>query len=142
MAHYAGAAVNALLELKGRGVLQDLTSNVGQSELVYFPIKGLFIDPDVHGLLYGPGDIVCLPTHYGEIAHTDVMTRGFTMVIEWGGALGCSLNLSPNSLLTHLYTLPYNSYSHTLTCRLSHFSMSPYACICRPPGGFWRNCLL
>ena len=39
----------------------------------------------MYDLLYGPSDAVHLPTHYGEIVHTDVMTRGHTMVKDGGG---------------------------------------------------------
>ena len=75
---FLGAAVKVLLEMEGRDVLQDLIPNVGQLELVYLPLKRWIIDPDVCGLLDGPGDALCLPTHYGEIVATDVMTRGWS----------------------------------------------------------------
>ena len=71
---------------------------MGQLELTYVSVMGWIIDPDVYGLLDGHGDIACLPTHYGEIAHTNVMTRGVTMVINGKGTLRCFLNLSPKVL--------------------------------------------
>ena len=74
MAHFEMAMVKVLLEMEQRGVLQDLIQNAGYLELVYVPFKGWIIDPDVHGLLDSPGNTVCLPTHYREIVHTDVMT--------------------------------------------------------------------
>ena len=99
--------------MEGRGVLQDLIPNVGQLELAYVPIKGCIIDPDVHLLLDGPGDLVHLPTHYREIVHTDAMTRGATMVIDGERALRCSLNLSPKVLAFHLCAPPHNSHGQT-----------------------------
>ena len=54
---------------------------MGQLELANVPIKGWIIDPDVHGLLHGPCDVVCLPTQYGKVVHTDMMTCGVSMVI-------------------------------------------------------------
>ena len=71
-----------LLEMEGRAVLKYLIPNVGQLEHAYVSIKGWIIDPDVHGLLDGHGDLVYLSTHYGEIVHTDAMTRGVTMVLN------------------------------------------------------------
>ena len=63
MAHCRVATAKVLLEMEGRGVLQDLIQNVGQLELTYVPIIGQIIDPDVHSLLDGPGTTVCsLPT--------------------------------------------------------------------------------
>ena len=60
--------------MEGRGVLQDLIPDMGQLELACVSIKGWIIYAEVHGLLDGPGNTVCLPTHYGEIVHSDVMT--------------------------------------------------------------------
>ena len=76
---YGGEAKKMLLEMEGRGVKQDLIPNVGQLEFANFHVKGLIIDPDVHGLLDGPGGVVCLPASYGEIVHTDVMPE----VLPW-----------------------------------------------------------
>ena len=66
-----GTAARVLLGMAYRGVLYDLISNVGKLELAYVHIKGWITKPDVHALLDSPGDDVCLPTHYGEIVHTD-----------------------------------------------------------------------
>ena len=44
-----------------------------------FLVNGWIIDPDAHGLLDGPCDVVCLTAHYGEIVHNDAMLRGDTM---------------------------------------------------------------
>ena len=60
-------------------------SNVGQLEPAYVPIEGLIIDPDIYGLLDGPGNVVHLPTNYGEIVQTNAITRGVAIVIEGGG---------------------------------------------------------
>ena len=72
------------LRMEGRVVLQDIISDVRQLELAYVPVKGWIIDPEVHGILDGPDNTVCLPTHYGETVHSDVMTSGVSMVIDWG----------------------------------------------------------
>ena len=60
--------------MENRGILQDIIPNVRQLELAYFPIKEWIIDSDVCGLPDGYGNTMHLPTHYGEIVHTDVMT--------------------------------------------------------------------
>ena len=41
--------------------------------------EGMVSDPDVHGLFDGPGNSVHLPTHNGEIVHTDAMI----LVLLW-----------------------------------------------------------
>ena len=52
-----------LLEMEGRGVLQDLIPHVGQLVLDNVPFKGWIIDPDSHGLFYDPSDVCAsLPT--------------------------------------------------------------------------------
>ena len=63
-----------LLKMEDRGVLQDLIPDVGQLELACVPIKGWIIGPNVHILLCGPGNNVCLHTHYEKIVNNDVMT--------------------------------------------------------------------
>ena len=68
--------------MMGRGIKQDSIPHVGQLEFANVPIEGWIIDPDVHGLLNGPCDVVCLPTYYGEVFHTRMMTCGVGMVID------------------------------------------------------------
>ena len=51
------------------------------------------MDLYVHGLPYSPSDVVCLPTHCGEIVHTDMMTRDVAMVID--GVRGPKVFLDP-----------------------------------------------
>ena len=46
-----GETERVFFEMEGRGVLQDLILYVGQMELADVPVKGLIIDPNVHGLL-------------------------------------------------------------------------------------------
>ena len=48
-----------------------------------------------HSLLDGPGDVVCLPTHWGEIVDIDGMSRRLSMMIDEDEALRFSLNLYP-----------------------------------------------
>ena len=73
-----------------------------QLELAFVPIREWIIDPNVHGLLDGPGDDVCLPTHYVENVHTDAMTLGVTMVIEGEG--GPEIILEPFLKGLHQFT--------------------------------------
>ena len=47
---------------------------MGTLELVNVPIEGWIIDPDVHGCLDGPCNVVYLPTHYEEVVPPDVIT--------------------------------------------------------------------
>ena len=114
MANWWMAATKVLLEMEGRGVYQDLIPNAGLLELTYVPINRWIIDPDMHDLLDGPGDVVCLPTHCGEIVQTNAMTTDVTMDIN--GGRGPEMFLEPvskKSLLIQLCTPPHNPYGHT-----------------------------
>ena len=51
-----------LLELEVRGFKQAIIPYMGQQDLGSVSSEGLIIDPDVHGLLDGPCDVVLLPT--------------------------------------------------------------------------------
>ena len=113
------AAAKVLLEMEGRGVLQDLIPYVGQLEHAYVPIKGCISDPYEYSLLYGPGDMVCLPTYGREVINTDGMTRGIAIVIDGGGCLEMLLEPFPKSLCqvtsvllltTHMVTLEPTNY--------------------------------
>ena len=53
-----------LFKVQGMGIEQNVIQYVGQQEFSNDPIEGCIIGPDVHGLLDGPCDVVCLPTHY------------------------------------------------------------------------------
>ena len=47
-----------------KGIKQGLIPYVGQLwNLLMFLVKGLIIVPDVHNLLDGSCDVLCLPTH-------------------------------------------------------------------------------
>ena len=85
---------------------------MGQVELANVPIKGWSIDPDVHGLLGGFSGVVHIPTHYGEIVHTDALPRDVTMVIGGGRGLEMFFHFpladspmypSSQSVWSHLY---------------------------------------
>ena len=73
-----------LSKLESRGIEQDLIPYMGKIELANVPIEQWIIDPDEHGLLDGPCDVVQLSSHYGEAVHTGVMTCGVGMVIDGG----------------------------------------------------------
>ena len=47
-----------LFTLEVRGVKQDLTLYMGQLEISSVPVEGWIIDPDMHGLLDGPCNVV------------------------------------------------------------------------------------
>ena len=67
-------------------VLQHLIPNVWQLLLAKFPDLGSVIDYDIHSLLYGPGDALGHPIHYGKTVQLDGMTCGVGMVINRGGS--------------------------------------------------------
>ena len=94
-----------------------------QLEFANIPIEGWIIGPDVHGLLDGPCDVLCLLTYYGEVVHPGVMTSGVGMAIDGGRGLQCSLSLSQRSLQIPLCTPHHTPVCHTCTCRLLHFSV-------------------
>ena len=48
----------------GKGFEEDIIPYVGQLEFANVLTGGWIIDPKVLGLLDGPCDVVCLPTHY------------------------------------------------------------------------------
>ena len=122
-------AVKALPKMEGGVVLHDLIPNVRQLYIAYVPLKGWLIDPDVHGLLDAPGNVVYLPTHSGEIAHTNTMTRGVTMVIDGGGTLRCSLNLFPKVLTNSpMYSSSQPTWSH-LNLQVPYYSEWSYLCL-------------
>ena len=62
--------------LGGQGCTVGSHPKCWQLEFANVPVKEWIINPSVHGLLDGPSDVVCLPVHYGEIVHSDVMPRG------------------------------------------------------------------
>ena len=59
---------------------------------------GWIIDSNVHGLLDDLGDVVHLPTHYGDIVHSDAKTQGITMIKDKEGGLEMFLEPFPNAL--------------------------------------------
>ena len=102
-----------VFNFEGMGFEQDILL-VGQLQLLNIPIQEWIIDPDVHGLLDGPWDIVGLPTHYGEVVHNDMMSCGIDMVIDGGRGLRCSLSLSPKVLADFLIYSLITIHSVTL----------------------------
>ena len=73
--------------VEGRAVEQDIIPYVGQLELATIPFEAMIINPDVHGLLCSCCDVAHLPTHYGEVVDTDVMTSDFGIVIDGGRSI-------------------------------------------------------
>ena len=108
----------------------DLIPYVGLLELSNVPIEGRIIDPDVHDLLNGSCDVVCLPTYIGEVVHPSMMTCGVVMMID--GRRGLEMVLEPflkgpctftmytssQSKLTHLYL-----YIASLLCVMLSMSL-------------------
>ena len=100
--------------MEDRSVLQDLIPDMGQLELAYVPFKEWTIDPDVHSLLYGPGNIACLPTNYGKIVHTDAMTPGVTTIKDGGGGPKIFLEPLPEGSSKLIYVLLFTVSMGTL----------------------------
>ena len=59
--------------------------------------------PDLHGPLVGPCEVVCLPTYYGEVVDSGVVTCCTGMVIE--GERG--LKIFPEPFTKGPHTYPY-----------------------------------
>ena len=112
-----------LFKVEGGGIQQDLSiPYMGQLELDNVPIKVWIIDPDVHGLLYGSFGVVHLPTYYGEVVHSDVMTHDIGMVIN--GGRGPKIISEPfHKGPCWLPSLPFLAVCHTCTYRSLHFSV-------------------
>ena len=72
-----------LLKLEGRGIEQDLIPYLVQLEFTNVLIEEWIIDPDAHGLLDG-SYVLPLPTHYGEVINTDMITCSVDMIIDGG----------------------------------------------------------
>ena len=51
----------------------------------YFPVEEWIIDPDVHGLLDGRSDVMCLSAYNGEAVHTDRMCHCLAVLIGGRG---------------------------------------------------------
>ena len=80
-----GQLSEGLFKVEGRGIKQDLIQDVRRLELTNVRIEGRIIGPDIHDLLDGPFEVICLPTHYGEVVHTNVVSYNFNMVIDVAG---------------------------------------------------------
>ena len=50
----------------------------------YVTFEGWAIDPDVHGLLDGLSDAMCLLVYYGEAVYTDRMSHGQAVLRDRG----------------------------------------------------------
>ena len=61
---------------------QDVIPCVGQLELHHVPVEIWIIDPDVHGLLDGPCNVVWLPAHNGEAVYLVMIACDAGMVID------------------------------------------------------------
>ena len=127
--------VGYLYKVEGRGIKWDLIPYVGQLELANVPIVGWIIDPNVCSLLDGPCDFVYLPTHYGDVVHTDVMTHDVSIVTDGGMGPEVFTKPFPESLQILMGTPHHNSVFHTCTCRLLHVSVRCCLCHWGPPGG-------
>ena len=73
--------------MEDRGVEQDLIPYVGKLKLSNAHDKEWIIDPDLHGLLYGPCHFVYLLTYHEDVFHTDIMTRDVGTSQRGKGAL-------------------------------------------------------
>ena len=110
-----------LFKVEGRGIKQDLIPYVGQLILPMLLLEGWIIDPDVNSLLDGPCDVECLPIHYGEVVHTDVITHDIGMFIDRGGVPEVfPVPFPKRSLQIPLCTPHHNPVCHMHSFRL-HF---------------------
>ena len=66
-------------------VLQDLIPYVWKLAFSYIPLEVWVIDLDVHGLLDGPSDDICLPAYNNETVNTDKMSNGLVVLVDGGG---------------------------------------------------------
>ena len=71
--------------MEGRGVLQDFIPDVQQLNLAQVPIEGWIIDPYENGLLDGPANTMCFPTHFPKTVHIDAVAQRVTMFMYEGG---------------------------------------------------------
>ena len=96
-------------------VLSRTSSHMwGNWELASVPVKGWITDPDIHGLFYGSSGVVCLPIHHGEVVHTNVITRGVVMVIDWDkGTQSVPWAFAKGPCRFPLCTPHYNPVHHT-----------------------------
>ena len=76
-------------------------------------VQGWIVDPYVYNFLYQPHEVLILPPHYTKVVQCSAMTCDVTVVIDWGGHLRCSLNLSPNVLAdSPIYSSLHSTLSH------------------------------
>ena len=61
--------------MEGRGVLQDLITDVEELELPQIPVERWIIDLYELGFLDDPGTAMHLPTHYRKTVHIDTVSR-------------------------------------------------------------------
>ena len=121
---WAPGVVEDLFKLEVRGVEQDLIPYVRQLKLSNNPIKVWIIDPDIHGLLDGPCDVVRLPNHNGEVVCHGMMTCGVGMFINRGRIPEVFLHPFPKGsgrlpsvlLITLVPVKPIPVYHSTFLC--------------------------
>ena len=84
--------------MQWRSVLEYLIPYVGWLRFSQVPVKGLVNYTDVHDLLYGAGDTLCLPSTI--VKHSKSTGCPVAWLCWWigDGAPRCSLCMSPNVL--------------------------------------------
>ena len=65
--------------------LQDLIPYMQKLVFSYIPVEGWMIDLDLHGLLDGPSDAMCLPSYNKETVCTDRMSHVMAVLVDGGG---------------------------------------------------------
>ena len=86
----------------------------------YVHVEGWVIDQDVHSLLDGFSDAMCLPAYYGDTAHTDRMSLGLAVLIDGGGGNEVFFELIPKGP-SQFPNTPHFPLGCLCTCRLPHF---------------------
>ena len=87
-----------LLQSEFWDVVQNLIPYMRQMVLACISIEGWIIHPDVNCFFYGSDEVSVLSPHNAEIFNGGIMTCDVLVVIYWGVAFRCSLNLSPKVL--------------------------------------------
>ena len=113
-----------LLEVEGRGVLQDLIPYVGHLAFPQVPVEIWVTDIGEHGLLDCPGDTICFPAYNGEAAHTDEVSCRLALLVNGEGLLRCSFSLSPKVL----FDSPVYSSFHPALVYLNWY-ITPLICV-------------
>ena len=86
------------IALKSRRSLEEVVPYVWQLVLAQVSVEGGVLHTDEHGLFDGPGMAVDVLVHYVNLVWVPGVFCSGAVVVYGGGALKCSLTLSPKDL--------------------------------------------